>query len=644
MSVDGIGKRPPQLPPVVDRLGAASRGGATSETASTPEAASPAPVSSSSALETAPAPPSSPAAALAARLASLQLRLVDARTYLSRAFDAAPLVATSSVVEEAAARSARAVAGGADPTRAAHDLVGEVLAQGGLTALAALPGALESHVRAVAADLGQPTFGASLLDAAARAALARLPQETRSGSVDRGAAMRSMIAAAATLDGQQTAGSVYVSAGDLTYGVAFDCWTNESGLGAALEGVAPRGGAAVGVSGALLDVAAATRADFVLSTDSNPEIKDFFLLAAAVLLVVDAKGDAEGWDASRRASEVRARLCPSPQRFTATPDDGVPTRTIVAEVEALGWPPEARTRLPALVDAVRAGDGGNWTKSDEGIAHLTGLACEGRIVATTTDLADPGLAGRLDAVLAAHGTTVSAFHVSNAFDYIVDAEVVLAGFRALPRRADALVTSSSEWVHSDIGTFEAPRVAGAEEWLAPERAQALVARRFTTTPRIQGSRSPAEATWKNAMGAVGGNDAPAMPGLELPTDLASFRDAAARYAEWFFGDDGRARARVVELATQGVSFLQGPAVTAMKTRTPPHSLAEARRAAAELFQQVFTPDVRRAIATASMRERGGDPAVLDDTRVIGARSLDEIRAVVRDCAWEARQQAESGRP
>ncbi len=587
--------------------------------------------------------------ALDARLAQLNLRLVDARFYLSRALDAAPIAKTSAVVEQRAGAAARSLAAGGDAAQIARALVDDVVRDGGLVALASLPRALQAHVDAVGTDLAQPGFGAALVEATAAAALAQLPP---AHGVDRRAAMRSMVAASATLNGAQTAGSSYLSKRDRSYAFAFDCWTNEPGLDATLGAIARRGDAAVGVSGALLDVAAKTKASLVVSTDSNPEIQDFFLLAAAVLLVVDEAAEKGGWDDARRGDEVRLRLAaPSfrTQRPHTDPD------ALAAEVKAMGFPAELHEHLSPLIAAVRRPrqEMKTWIDDDQGIAHLTQLARSGKLVATNTDVADPAMAGRLQSLLAAHGEHLGALHVSNAFDYIVDAEAVLGGFGALPRRPDAIVTSSTDLGKKALlGSFEAPRAAPAGEWLTGARAAYFVASRFAPDPSLPARlNTPAQATWERALSDIAGKRPPPMPGVsEAPADLPAFRVASAAYETWYFADDDRARGRVAELALASVPThreslepFRAAVQDAARKAPAPRSMNEAVAAARAALARPFTPAVRAAYVAETCRPPHHDPARLDARAIANARTFSQLDDAVRDAllSWDERRAAEA---
>ncbi|MGQ0506792.1 MAG: LIC_10091 family protein [Myxococcaceae bacterium] len=263
-----------------------------------------------------------------------------------------------------------------------------------------------------------------------------------------------------------------------------DAFTNESGLDGLLENVAksaPRGGAAVGVSGSLLDVASRLRSELVVSLDANPKVAAAMGLFQAVLLEADREAKALGLSSPARAQRVQSLL-----KLESTGD-----------VEALyqsvnrAWPAEKSAELRKLIQSVQdskelsedVGAVKNWlTSADapERIEHLTQLAREGRILAITASLDDAAAIERINRILSAHGTDASVFNLSNVLDYganganrdtlralgqlrtTPDAQVIssLAHIRSLgPRKIDG----RTQQTLSELGTVAKPAALPARQ-------------------------------------------------------------------------------------------------------------------------------------------------------------------------------------
>jgi hypothetical protein len=462
-------------------------------------------------LRSAATPEMRDANALQDLLARKQLRLVDAQTYLSRSLATAPLVSTQQGVERAASEALVGLADGRAVDAGA--LVAGVHAQGGDAAVALLPDALRAHAKAIAAD--QPGFEATDVIAQVEAAIFTVLAKT-DATPDRRRALASMIAASNTLDGARAPETWMYD--------ALHNYTNERGLPATLAKVAKDDGAAIGVSGALFDVAAARGAGLVVLTDVMPPLKDWFLLTAAVLLVVDELADKNGWDPARRAAEVRRRLTdpPYPQQRAGEPSayqqHGEHVRAhqkaVVAELAAFGVDNDSLVRMKlALAQGARAQPpAGCWLDNPEAVQHLTRLALEGRIVATTTDLADPALAGRLQALLAAHGKQVGTLHLSNALDYTPGTAPIVETMAALPRTPGSIFIACTDggYGFEFLGGFADPKAQPFDAFLGADGVGAQI-------DRIRFARGDGVRLWNSLVRELGGK-----PSGEAPRTFAEY--------------------------------------------------------------------------------------------------------------------------
>ncbi|MFO0726394.1 MAG: hypothetical protein U1E65_21590 [Myxococcota bacterium] len=258
----------------------------------------------------------------------------------------------------------------------------------------------------------------------------------------------------------------------------YDPFTNEPGLDATLRKVTVKGGAAVGVSGSIFDVASRTKADLIVSVDANPDVASTIAVFTAILLLVDQRAKDKGWSDKKRAEEVFARLDAGrdPARTTA----------LLRELESVPLSEEVRLRLPAMLhrwddkligkDAVQQ----LWCRgpdSVERVAHLSKLAREGRIFAITGDLSDPRVPARVGALAELFGTQVSSLNFSNIIDYVPSIDVLAQSWRTLPFQKDAVLICSASHQREalrdnpelapKIGTFSAPAATSAEAWLGP---------------------------------------------------------------------------------------------------------------------------------------------------------------------------------
>ncbi len=278
----------------------------------------------------------------------------------------------------------------------------------------------------------------------------------------------------------------------------YDPFTNEPGLDATLQKLTIKGGAAVGVSGSIFDVASRTKADLIVSVDANPDIADTIAVYTAILLAVDDQAKAHGWSDKQRAEEVFARLDAG--------QDPARSAALVRELEATPLPASVKLRLPAMLrqwhqrlagkdalseaiapaggftppitgpDSVRA----LWCRgpdSVERVAHLSKLAREGRIFTITGDLADPRLPARVTSLVETLGARVSSLNFSNIIDYVPSIDVLARAWRTLPFRKDAVLICSANHQNealrdnpelaAKIGSFKAPAASSAQAWLGP---------------------------------------------------------------------------------------------------------------------------------------------------------------------------------
>lgn len=258
----------------------------------------------------------------------------------------------------------------------------------------------------------------------------------------------------------------------------YDPFTNEPGLDATLKKVTVRGGAAVGVSGSIFDVASRTKADLIVSVDANPDIASTISVFTAILLLVDERAQQKGWSDKKRAEEVFARLDAG--------RDPARTASLIRELESTPLPESVKLRLPAMIrrwdDKLTGKDAVQplWCRgpdAPERIAHLSKLAREGRIFAITGDLADPRLPARVGSLVETFGAQVSSLNFSNIIDYVPSIDVLAQSWRTLPFQEDAVLISSASHQRQAqrdnpelapmIGTFSAPAATPAVAWLEP---------------------------------------------------------------------------------------------------------------------------------------------------------------------------------
>ncbi len=308
----------------------------------------------------------------------------------------------------------------------------------------ALPAVLETHVAPPAARPPRADFREAGRVVRGPSAPSRSAPDSPTGASLRGAVI--------LLERPRGAESAYKPEKS-DYAASFHPYTNEPGFHATLAAVETRGGAAVGVSGSLFEVAAGCRSSFVLSVDANPEIADLVAVLSALLAAVHADGEG---NSSERLTRL---LAPEHEREAhAILDD--------AQLD----PAAARGAFSAFRFATRRRREANepvWVDAPDAVQHLAGLAARGRIAAITADLADPGLPQPMAKLLAAHGEVLGALNLSNALDYVADGAQVAKNFAALPRQADAFCLTSSiigPETQRHAGCFRTPRATSAKQW------------------------------------------------------------------------------------------------------------------------------------------------------------------------------------
>jgi hypothetical protein len=469
-------------------------------------------------------------------LARLQVRLIDAQTYACQSLSRSPLVATLPDVEAGVAAQVAVLAAGAQPERASIEkLVARTQQADGPAGLMQLISVAEQQLAGAAYELRHDarrselkTASDALLGLIAAACFAELARGSSGQAPDHRGAFASMLAANEALACSSSATATYGSPGHYERG--FHPFSNEGGFGTYLDTIDARGGAAIGVSGALLDLAG-LGSDLIVSVDADPDVADAIKFFAAVLLVVDKACVEHGWDDARRAQEVHARvLCADkPQEIAA----------LKLELASLGLPAALLERLPHLMESIERKNPTfyeAWCGNEKGvspracgqIAHLSRLALEGRIVAVTADLADPALVDRISALLDAHGSQVKLVHFSNVLDYVPDIRGVCRNFGRLPLCDDALLTTTAQvfgtehrfvdWAETQpqgrrellasLGTFASPAILRARDWLGEG---CLGDSLHEAVWSWEGAR---KAFWASALERIAGWDTKPPPGME----------------------------------------------------------------------------------------------------------------------------------
>lgn len=451
---------------------------AASSAGSTPPARAPTP----------PAAPFVPDAARALQVASALASLGtdatarSARAGVARALSTELLVSTRVEMEDLAGIAVADLRAGRLST---DRFVRDALAQGGPSGVAEAVAAFAWRVGAAHADLSADERAAFLstagtaLDAAAKDGVALL---ARRAPVDARDAVATSVALSALLSGPQKVDTVYHAPADGTYAHHFDAFTNEPNLNATIDALPRAGGTVVGVSGGALHVAAATRADALVLTDINPEVRDFALVLGATLVVLDERAGREGWDDARLVGEVRARIVDETRGGAAHVD----------ELRDVGVPERLLSRAPAMLRAVFNDNGANYRmvwfataqdaldKHAKGTApdvataagHLRALAAiarTGRLVAPVVDLADESAAARVGTFVAAAKAPLRTVHLSNMLDYVAAPTEVIDGVAALARGGPTTVISSTAGSAPDrrVGGWYQPAVQDVAAWTAP---------------------------------------------------------------------------------------------------------------------------------------------------------------------------------
>jgi hypothetical protein len=562
---------------------------------------------------------------LADELSKQQLRLVDAQLYLTHALATAPLTTTHAAAEDGAADALRSLASGGAPDVQA--LVAQVAATGGDTALAVLPAAVAAHRNAIADDLtaeARPIFAeraerfALEVDSVLLEHFATAPREP-----DRKRAMASMLAASTTLDGARLPETWMF---DSLYN-----YTNEPGLPAALANLERSGGAAVGVSGALFDVAAARRADLVVLTDVSPPLKDWFLLVAAALLTADEKQlppDEHQKTVLSLLHPERIYVWDDPEATSRS--DAEWRRSLDSMKQALldlGIDAETATRIRLMhEDASRSRPPkGSWVTDPDAVMHLTRLAREGKIVATFTDVADPALAPRLAALFRAHGTRMSALHLSNALDYTPAARQTLESAAKLPHRDDTLVVTSVDaysWA-SILGSFYAPKVQPlsifvGDDGLAAQLEQIIFA-------------SHHSSPWTKVVHSLTGRAPEGLP----PKNFAEYTERVVALAAREFEKPGRAEELMKQALGDDLALAARVATpTEIRAALPPSptTFAELQAVHGRFEPAFWTPERRTRLVASYAAESGVDPKL-----VLRDLSFPLMRTPIKQVADDARR-------
>jgi hypothetical protein len=238
-------------------------------------------------------------------------------------------------------------------------------------------------------------------------------------------------------------------------------FTNEPGLPAAAKGMTASGGAAIGVSGGLLDIACATRSDAVVIVDVDPSVVGFIVGLNAILLALDDVEPKLSGD--ERVARIRAVIAHEEPLLPLLARSGVPVDRLATAQAAFR---SIRPKQPLPRDTWLDGH-----DAAQNVMHLTKLARGGRLLGIRADWADPLLGERLKKVLDELGVSVGAVNFSNMLDYTVDDTTLKKNLSALPQQGDAQVMMNSFYRRSSgvepfpfIGTFAAPVASALTGW------------------------------------------------------------------------------------------------------------------------------------------------------------------------------------
>ncbi len=303
-------------------------------------------------------------------------------------------------------------------------------------------------------------------------------------------------------------------------------FTNEAGLPRVNEQLNLKGGAAIGVGGAILDLGS-VGADLVVSVDANPKIGRAVQLFTGMLLALPEENPAEqllDWlvnpDAAQIASELK--------------NVGVDTGLLKDLPEFLQM---TCKKLGANNDLYPPPDS-LWCRgpgADKKVKHLQGLARRGRIIAVRSDLADPRLAVNLKKLVSKAGVQTKLVHLSNALDYIPDIRGVCNVFSQVNLHPEAQLTTSASARFSavknlgseatalvdELGKPGAPAVLDAHAWLdADGRGQQL-------HDAAWGTQQMRDVWWQSTCSNLKVEVDEAGP---APASLAEYRERVAQLA------------------------------------------------------------------------------------------------------------------
>lgn len=223
---------------------------------------------------------------------------------------------------------------------------------------------------------------------------------------------------------------------------AFDAFTNEPGLTRQLAHSKRSDGAALGVSGALMEVVAFRRSSLLLSVDVNPNIGRVFLYFSAVLLAVDARARKQRWsDARRRLEVVRILRGDDTHRGLLQPLEALDVEPwIQREVRQMIYP--VRASFQALSKGQPTWCTGPGAASR--VLHLTELARRGRILSMSAELGDAKVVEVAERLTSALDLSFDHVHLSNALEYSPHVAELLGNLSRLPLTPRARLSLSAK--------------------------------------------------------------------------------------------------------------------------------------------------------------------------------------------------------
>lgn len=514
-------------------------------------------------------------------LARFQVGLIDARRYTQESLGKWPIVETDPRLEVQVADALRACANNERATTEALDVwVASAMESRGPEGLTLLVSSVEQRRRALRAELVdkglQKRFDANAKNFCSR--LTRTAFRHLAAGVqgpNPRAAMRSMAAATELFGLGLTRESVHGS-----WRGTLDAFTNERGLARMLEKQPQRGGAAVGVSGGILEFGSRLEADLIVSVDSNPVLADAVTVFSGMLLVVDDLCRRHGWDDSRRAAEVTKRIELDPPEIKDR---------VARELRDLGLPPHVDAHLEEVLAAIRVSSVEQkghelWfkppsRKQEQRILHLTRLAIEGKIVAVSGNLDSTKTVARINDLLAAHHTTASSFNLSNVLDHSPLAQSTCVNLGNIHFSDDAFVGTTQVLLRAFPPDEEAAAAAGystGELHLALEALGGFseprahpVAELFGETPWARAIEAavwavPAtrERLWRASAQMITGGELSSSISkyAGAPTSPSQYRSQCANLRRETFGTPEAARQLVIHRARQmipGLAALRG---------------------------------------------------------------------------------------